>query len=90
MFTYGMICTSSEFVQMGYSEDVYQLKKESKSLKDAIHHPMEDIMEHSVHIQRSGKADFFGQPCMKTPRNSSRDAEHVRNMATSIPEIPCH
>jgi hypothetical protein len=50
VFTYGMICTSSEFVQMSYSEDVYQLKKESKSLKDAIHHPMEDIMEHSVHI----------------------------------------
>jgi hypothetical protein len=31
VFTYGMIRTSSEFVQMGYSEDVYQLKKESKS-----------------------------------------------------------
>jgi hypothetical protein len=84
-----MIHTSSEFVQMGYSEDVYQLK-ESKSLKDAIHHPMEDIMEHSVHIQRSGTANFSGQPCMKTPRNSSGDAEHVRNMATSIPEMSCH
>jgi hypothetical protein len=51
---------------------------------------MEDIMEHSVHIQRSGKADFSSQPCMKTPRNSSGDVEHVRNMATSIPEMPCH
>jgi hypothetical protein len=38
VFTYGVIHTSSEFVQMGYSKDVYQLKKESKSLKDAIHH----------------------------------------------------
>jgi hypothetical protein len=59
VFTYGMIRTSSEFVQMGYSKDVYQLKKESKSLKDAIHHPMEDTMEHSVHIRRSGNVDFF-------------------------------
>jgi hypothetical protein len=85
-----MIRTSSEFVQMGYSEDVYQLKQESKLLKDAIHHPMEDIMEHSVHIRRSSIADFFSQPSMKTPRNSSGDAEHVRNMATSISEMPCH
>jgi hypothetical protein len=90
VFTYGTIRTSSEFVQMGYLEDVYQLKKESKSLKDAIHHLMEDIMEHSVHIQRSGRADFSSQPCMKTPRNSFGDAEHVKNMATSIPQMPCH
>jgi hypothetical protein len=74
-----MIRTSLEFVQMVYSEDVYQLKKESKSLKDAIHHHMEDIMEHFVHNRRSRRADFSGQPCMKTPRNSSRDAEHVKN-----------
>jgi hypothetical protein len=72
------------------SEDVYQLKKESKSLKDAIHHPMEDTMEHSVHIRRSGKVDFSGQPCMKTQKNLSRDVEHVRNMGTSIQEMPCH
>jgi hypothetical protein len=85
-----MIRTSLEFIQMGYSEDVYQRKNESKSLKDSIHQPMEDIMEHSVHIQRSSRADFSGQPCMKTPRNSSGDAEHVRNMATSILEMPCH
>jgi hypothetical protein len=90
VFTYGMIRTSSEFVQMGYSEDVYQLKKESKSLKDVIHHPMEDIMEHFVHIRRSSNVDFFGQPCMKTQKNSSGNAEHVRNMATSIPEMPYH
>jgi hypothetical protein len=85
-----MIRTSLEFVQMGYLEDVYQLKKESKSLKDVIHHPMEDIMEHFVYIQRSGRAYFSGQPCMKTLTNSSRDAEHVRNMATSILEMSCH
>jgi hypothetical protein len=40
--TYGMTRTSSEFVLMVYSRGVYQLKKESRSLKDAIHHHMED------------------------------------------------
>jgi hypothetical protein len=54
-----MIRTSLEFVQMGYSEDVYQLKKKSKSLKDAIHHPMEDTMEHFVHFRRSSNVDFL-------------------------------
>ena len=47
-------------------------------------------MEHSIHIQKFGKVDFFGQPCMRTLRNLFRDVQHVRNMATSIQEIPCH
>jgi len=84
VFTYGMTRTSSEFAKMDFVEDMCQTKKESRSLKDAIHHPMEDIMEYSVHIQRSGKVDFSSQPCMGTPKNLFRDAEHVRNMAISI------
>jgi hypothetical protein len=51
---------------------------------------MEDTMEHFVHIRRSSNVDFFGQPCMKTQKNSFGNAEHVRNMATSIPEMPYH
>jgi hypothetical protein len=35
-------------------------------LNDATHHHMGDIMRHSAHMQRSGKVDSFGQPCMKT------------------------
>jgi hypothetical protein len=38
--TYGMNHTSSESALMIYSEGVYQRKKESRSLKDAIHHHM--------------------------------------------------
>jgi hypothetical protein len=30
------------------------------------YHHMEDIMVHFALIQRSGKVDSFGQPCMKT------------------------
>jgi len=90
MFTYGMIHTSSEFAQTGYLEDMYQLKKESKLLKDVIHHPMEDTMEQSVHTRRSRRVDFCSQPCMKTPKNSFGDVEHVSNMATSILEMSCH
>jgi len=68
----------------------YQLKKESKQSRDVIHHPMEDTMEHFVHIQRSSKVDFSSQPCMKTQKNPSRDVKHVRDMAISILEMPCH
>jgi hypothetical protein len=79
-----MSCTSLEFAQMDYPEGVYQLKKESRSLKDANYHHMEDIMGHSALMQKSGKVDFSGQPCMKTRRISSRGVEHVRGIGTSI------
>ena len=59
VFTYGMICTTLGFAKTGYSEDVCHPNKESITSKDAIHHPMENTMEHSVHIQRSGKVDFL-------------------------------
>jgi hypothetical protein len=74
--------TSFESALMVYSEGVYQQKKESRSLKDAIHHNMEDIMGHSALMQKSSNVDFFGQPCMKTQKISSRDVEHVRGMGT--------
>jgi hypothetical protein len=64
--TYGMIHTSSEYAQTGCSEDVYQLKKESKSLNVVTHHPMDDTIGHSKHMQRFGRVDSFSQPCMKT------------------------
>jgi hypothetical protein len=80
--TYGMTHTSSEFVLTVYSGGVYQWKKESKSLKDAIHHHMEDIMGHSALMQKSDNVDFSGQPCMKTQKISSGDVKHVRGMGT--------
>jgi hypothetical protein len=66
--TYGMTRTSSKLVMMVYSGGVYQLKKESRSLKDAIHHHMEDIMGHSILMQKIGNVDFSGQLCMKTQK----------------------
>jgi hypothetical protein len=63
--TYGMSHTSSESTQTDSLEDVYQLKKESRSLKDVTHHHMEVIMGHSVLMQKSGKVDFSSQLCMK-------------------------
>jgi hypothetical protein len=57
--TYRMNCTFSESVVTDYSGGVYQLKKESKSLKDVTHHHMEDTIGHSVHMQRSSKVDFL-------------------------------
>jgi hypothetical protein len=47
-------------------------------------------MELSAHMQRFGKADFSGQPCIKTQKISYEGANPVRDMKTSIPEMPCH
>jgi hypothetical protein len=69
---------------------VYQLKKASRSLNDATHQYMEDIMEHFTLMRRFGKVDSFGQPCMKTRMISSRDVERVRGTIISIQEMPCH
>ena len=88
--TYGMSRTSLESALMAYSEGVYRWKKGSRSLNDAIHQHMEDIMVHYTLIRRSGKEDSFGQPCMKIRRTSSRSVERVRGMGISIQEMPCH
>jgi hypothetical protein len=82
--------TSSEYVLKAYSEDVYLPKKEYRLSKDVSHHHMEDIMGYSAHMQRFGNVDSFGKQCMKTQQNSSKDAAHVRGMAISIQEMPCH
>ena len=88
--TYGMNRTSSESALTAYSEGVYRWKKTSRSSNNATHHHIEDIMMHSTLIQRSGKVDFSGQPCMKTWRTSSEGVEHVRGMGTLIQEMSCH
>ena len=90
VFTYGMNHTSLESALMAYLESVYRQKKASRSLSDATHHHMEDIMVHSALIRRSSKVDSFGQPCMKTRRTSSGDVEHFRGTGISIQEMPCH
>ena len=82
--------TSSESALTAYSEDVYRRKKASRSSNDATHHHMEDIMVHSTLIQRCGKVDSSGQPCLKTQKTSSKDVEHVRGIGISIQEMPCH
>jgi hypothetical protein len=51
---------------------------------------MEDIMGYSTVMQRFGRVDSFGQPCMMTPKTSSEDVKHVRGMEISIQEMPCH
>ena len=88
--TYGMYHTSSEFALMAYSEDVYRQRKASRLSNDATHHHMEDIMGHSVLIQRSSKADSFGQPCMKIRKILSRDVERVRGIGILIQEMLGH
>ena len=87
---YGMSRTSLESILMACSKDVNRQKKASRSLNDATHHHMEDIMVHSALIRRSGIVDSFGQPCMKTRRTSSGGLEHVRGTGILIQEMMCH
>jgi hypothetical protein len=82
--------TSSESIQMDCSGDVYQLKKESRLLNDVIHHHMEDITEHSAHIQRFGSVDSFGQQYMKTQETLSDGVDRVRGTVIPIQEMLCH
>jgi hypothetical protein len=46
-------------------------------------------MGNSAHMQRFGSVDSFGQQCMKTRENLSKDVDHVKGMAISTPETPC-
>jgi hypothetical protein len=75
---------------MACSGDVYLLKKESKLLKDAIHHHMEDIIGYSAHMQRFGSVDSFSRQCMKTQEILSEGVDRVRGTVISIQEMPCH
>jgi hypothetical protein len=65
---------------MACSEDVYRQRKAFKSLKDATYHHIEGIMGYSALMQKFGRVDFIGQPCMKTQKISSGDVEHVRSI----------
>jgi hypothetical protein len=89
-FTYGMNRTSSEFAPMDCSGGVFRLRKQPRSLKDAIQHCMEDIMGRSALMLRSDKVDSSGQRCTMTPKNSYGGASRVRNMGISMQEMPCH
>jgi hypothetical protein len=75
---------------MACSKDVYRLRKAFRSLKDATHDHMEDIMGYSALMQRFSRVNSFGQPCMMTPKTSSEDVKHVRGTKISIQEMSCH
>jgi hypothetical protein len=87
--TYGMNRTSIESAPMDYSGGV-QAEKGTKIIERCHYHRMEDILGHFALMLRSGKVDSTGQPCTKTPKTSYGGAFHVRNMAISMQEMPCH
>jgi hypothetical protein len=64
---YGMILICIEFVLMAYLEDAYQLLRHGRFLSIVMQHHMVATMEHSTPMQRCGKVDSIGLPCMKTP-----------------------
>jgi hypothetical protein len=66
------------------------MAKTMKSSRGVMHHPMEDIMEHSVHMLRFGKVDSSGQRYTKIQRSLSEDALDARNMETLTLEMQCH
>ena len=87
--TCGMIRTSTEFVLMACWEDVYPQPKEWESLRNVMRHHMGGIMVYTVLRPRSGKADSFGQPCTRTPKTSSGNAEVASTMEESLQEMQC-
>jgi hypothetical protein len=88
--TFGIHRTSSESALTVYSGDVYLRKKASRSLNDTTYHHMEDIIGHYEIMQRFGRVDSFGQPCIKTRRILSGDVDRVRGTGILIQEMPCH
>ena len=79
---YGMSHTSSEYALMAYTGDVWPPRKDGRSSIDVIHHNMEVIMEHSVHIRRSACVDSTGLQYMKTRSNISEDVGHAKGTET--------
>jgi hypothetical protein len=88
--TCGMIHISIEFALMDCYEDVSQWKKPQKSWIDVMHHPIEDIMEHSVHMLKFGKVDSSGQRCIKIQRSLSKDVPDAKSMETLMLAMQCH
>ena len=84
-----MIHTCSRCALMVYYGDAYLTKRLEKSLIGAMHHRTEGTTEHSGPMQRFGKVDSFGQPCMEMPRSSYGDVPDVRNTGISIPVTQC-
>jgi hypothetical protein len=82
--------TFSGYALMVYSEGVFQLKKESKSLKDDTHHHMEGTMGYSVHMQRFSNVDFSSLQCTRIQKILFEDVVHVRNTTILIQGMPCH
>ena len=85
----GTIHTYTEFVLMACWEGMDQQLKEQGSLKSVMQHHMGDTMVYFVVKTKSGRADSFGQPCMKIPKISFEDARDANCMEESPHEMQC-
>jgi hypothetical protein len=79
-----MILTYIGCVSMVYSEDACQLLRHERYLSVVIHHHMVATMEHSALMQKCGKVDSIGLPCMRMASLSFDDVSDVRRMGISI------
>jgi hypothetical protein len=51
---------------------------------------MEDTTEHSGPMLKFGRVDSSVQTCMEMLKSLCGNAQDIRNMGTSIPEMLCH
>ena len=78
---FGMHHTSTEYVQMDYSGEMYPRQKDSTLLRNAMQHLMVATMVYFVLKQKFGKVDFIRHQCMKTQRTSYGDVPIAISMA---------
>jgi hypothetical protein len=79
-----MILTYIGCVPTVYLEDACQLLRHGRYLSVVTHCHMVAIMEHSTLMQKCGKVDSIGLPCMKMLSLLFDDASDARSTGTSM------
>ena len=66
-----------------------QQRRGYKSLKDAMQHRMEAIIEYSAHKPKSSSVDSSDQRCTKTPKNSFKGVKNASCKVASLLAMQC-
>jgi hypothetical protein len=84
-----MIIIYIKHALMAYIEDASQLLRHGRFLSIVIQNHMVATMEHLAPMQRFGKVDSIGLPCMKTPSLLFDDAQDATSTGILMQEMQC-
>jgi hypothetical protein len=79
-----MILTYIGCVSTVYSEDARQLLRHGRYLSIVTHHHMVASIDHSTLMQKCGKVDSIGVPCMRMTSLLFDVALDIRSTGTSM------